>query len=287
MYPAGVPGVHARTVTLASGVNLRVVESGPVGGAPLVLLHGWGACLYSFRHALTILPSRGVRAIAVDLRGYGLSDHPRHEGAYSLDAYCADVEALLDALGLTAATLAGQSMGGGIALHYALRRPERVSGLALINPTSLVPVAWVGLMRFVPSALVRIGGKRLVPRWLAAFILRNLAFAYRSRVTERDVDEYWAATQVRGYVRAIRACIAEFDWRPLSKAVAASLSVPATVVLGSKDRVVRNAHRAAERLRGASVHVLDGGHCVHEERPDAVYEIISSAMAERDGSRAK
>ncbi len=281
MYPAGVHGVRARTVDLATGVKLRLVESGPPHAPPLILLHGWGACLYGFRHAMTRLPDSGLRVIAVDLRGHGLSDHPRHRDAYSLDAYCNDVDALLDYLRLPAAALGGHSMGGGVALHYALRRPDRVTQLALINPTGLVPVAWVMVMRAVPRIVMRIGDRRLAPRWLVALILRHLAFAYSSRVSNGDVDEYWSATQISGYALAIRACIGEFDWSPLTDAQAASLDVPTTVVLGSRDSVVRNAHPSAQRLRGAKVHTIDGGHCVHEERPEVVYDIVADALRDR------
>src|SRR5882672_1127025 len=123
-----------------------------------------------------MLPSYGVRAIAVDLRGYGLSDHPGGSGAYTLDAYSADVDAVLDALGLPTASLLGQSMGGGLALRYALSRPERVTSLSLINPMGLVPLRWISLARVLPRGALETVGERLVPRWLVAFILRNLAF---------------------------------------------------------------------------------------------------------------
>jgi len=280
IYPAGVPGVSARVVALSTGVKVRVAESGPVDGEPLVMLHGWGASLYMFRHALAMLPSYGVRAIAVDLRGYGLSDHPSGPGTYTLDAYFADVDAVLDALELPAASLLGQSMGGGLALRYALRRPERMTNLILINPTGLVPVPWVSLVGLVPRGAMEIIGERLVPRWLVAFILRNLAYADPSLVSQRDVDEYWAPTQISGYVRAVRRGIAEFDWRPVSAAEASSLTVPSVVILGTRDRVVRNAHEPAARLRGTQVHGVDGGHCAHEEHPEVVYKIVGALLAE-------
>ena len=76
MFPAFAPHIAVRTVALRSGVRVRVAESGPSDGRPVVMLHGWGASLYMFRHALDRFPRAGIRAIAVDLRGYGLSDKP-------------------------------------------------------------------------------------------------------------------------------------------------------------------------------------------------------------------
>jgi pimeloyl-ACP methyl ester carboxylesterase len=275
LYPAGVAGVSARFITLSTGVRVRVAERGPPDGRPVLMLHGWGASLYMYRHAFDMLPPHGVRAIAVDLRGYGLSDKPRDTGSYSLDAYIQDLHALLEALGLPRVVLIGQSMGGGLALRYTLRHPERVSRLVLINPTALVSVAYATILSGAPRAVVRALHTRLVPRWLIAFILRRIAFRHAARVTRRDVDEYWAATQLDGFMDAAHGGLAEFDWRPVSDAEAAALSVPTLVILGSRDRLVRNARRRAERLNGAVVKVLEGGHSVNEEFPDEVYGLVS------------
>lgn len=274
MYPAGVRDITTRFIALSTGVRVRVAESGPPHGLPVVMLHGWGASLYMYRHALASLPPKGVRAIAVDLRGYGLSDKPRKRGAYTLDAYCADLDALLDALEFPCAAMIGHSMGGGLALRYALRRPERLTRLVLINPAGLVPVIYPTLLRATPRVLARLFHERLVPRPLVGLILRHIAYGDASRVRERDIDEYWAPTQLAGYVYAAHAALHEFDWHPVSPAEAASLAVPSAVVIGTKDRMIRNAHYRANELRGARVHAFNGGHCVHEEFPDAVYGLV-------------
>jgi pimeloyl-ACP methyl ester carboxylesterase len=274
LYPAGHLEISQRFVPLATGVTVRIAETGPVDGVPVVMLPGWGSPLYMYRHALERLPAYGARVSAVDLRGYGLSDKPETRGAYSLDAYVADIDALLDALDLTRAVIVGQSMGGGLALHYALRRRERVCGVVLINPTGLVNLPFLGVLRGIPrEPLARIG-KRLVPRAVIGFVLRRLAYGNAALVTERDVDEYWAPTQLSGYVFAARSALSEFDWARVNDEEAASLAVPGVVILGNSDRLVRNDVHAAQRLAGATVHVLEGGHCVHEEQPDEAYRVI-------------
>lgn len=274
LYPSGDEQVSSCFITLSTGVTVRIAESGPKDGVAALLLHGWGGSLYMFRHGLERLPAFGIRSIAVDLRGYGLSDKPVRRGAYTLDAYCADVDALLDALELPRVALIGQSMGGGIALQYAASRPHRVTRLALINPIGLVPVAYALLVRSAPRFLSSIAGRRMVPRSLIALILRRIAYGDASHVTERDVDEYWAPTQLAGYVYAAHGCLREFEWGPLRPAQTVKIASPAAVILGTADRLVRRAEAAAARLPGATVHVLDGGHCVHEEDPDVVYGII-------------
>jgi pimeloyl-ACP methyl ester carboxylesterase len=110
-------------------------------------------------------------------------------------------------------------------------------------------------------------------------ILRHIAYGNSSLVAERDIDEYWATTQVPGFVSAVRAMLTEFDWRPLSNDQAASLAVPSVVMLGAADRLIHNTAAAAQRLNGTTVVTLDGGHCVHEERPSEAYRIIADVAA--------
>jgi len=275
MFPAFAPHIAIRTVALRSGVRLRIAESGPADGRPVVMLHGWGASLYMFRHALDRFPRAGIRAIAVDLRGYGLSDKPATDDSYSLKAYCADIDALLDELGLASVAMVGQSMGGGLALRYALARPERLSALALINPTGLVNVPYVAVLRHSPAAIVDALGARLVPRFMIRFILKRLAYADASLVTDRDIDEYWAPTQLPGFVRAARAALSEFDWSAATDEDTSRLAVPTLVVLGKSDRLVPNTDAAVSRLNGSRVEWVPGGHCAHEEHPDLVYDMLA------------
>lgn len=277
-FPAGIREVTSRIVPLSTGLRVRIVEAGPADGQPLVMLHGWGASVYTFRHAFSMLPPVGVRAIGVDLHGYGLSDRPRHRGAYSLASYIADLDSLLDELGLSRAAFLAQSMGGGLTLRFALAHPSRVAGLALVNPSGLVAIPGVAAMRLVPRVAVEALGERVVPRWLVRFILRHIAFGDASRLEEGDVDEYWSAARLPGYVRAIRGAIAEFDWRALSAAEARALAVPTMVILGQQDRLIRGAAGAAARVAGSDVHVLPGGHCVHEERPEVVYPLVAEFL---------
>ena len=233
MYPAQAPQITVRTLTLRTGIQMRIAEHGPLHGPTVVMLHGWGALLYMYRHALDRLPAAGFRTVAVDLRGYGLSDKPTADDSYSLMAYQADIDALLDELGADRVALVGHSMGGGLALRYALTRPQRVSKLALINPSGLSAVPYLRLLQSVPAPLLAAIGSTLVPRWAIGWILRHIAYTDASLVTERDIDEYWAPTQRLGYVHAARA-----DTFPnaVLEALASGRAVVGTAVGGSHAR---------------------------------------------------
>ncbi len=275
IFPAHEPHITTRFLALSTGVRVRIAEQGPANGTPLVLLHGWGASIYTYRHAFARLSRYAIRVIAVDLRGFGLSDVPLGPNAYSLESYCADLDALLDALMLPRANLLGQSMGGGVSLHYALRRPERVRKLVLINPTSLSELSFlVLLLRVAPPKMTELIGPRLVPRWMIGAILKTIAYGDPRRVTPRDIDEYWAPVQLPGHVRAARDTLRQFDFSPVGDKEAAGLAVPSLVILGRQDRLIRTPVRVATRLHDAVVLQVEGGHCAHEEFPDDVYAAV-------------
>ena len=207
IFPTGSTDISARVLSLKSGLRIRVVEGGEPSGEAVLLLHGWGASAFSFRHAFDRLGKYGGRVIAADLRGFGLSDKPGAAGSYSAASYRDDIDQLLAVLGIERAFFGGHSMGGGVALQYALGRPERVRGLALISPTNLVEIPLLTVPKATPRFLARLFGRRLVPRPVVGLILRRIAYGNAELVTEAIVDQYWAPTQLPGYVYAARAAL--------------------------------------------------------------------------------
>lgn len=110
-------------------VKTHYVEAGI--GEPLILLHGVGRSLEDWSE--NILPlAQHHRVIALDLVGYGRSDKPAMK--YSVGYLVDFVGQFMDALGLTTASLMGNSMGGAVSLQFALAYPLRVSRLVLVAP---------------------------------------------------------------------------------------------------------------------------------------------------------
>jgi pimeloyl-ACP methyl ester carboxylesterase len=280
VFPAGSTDITQRRLTLSTGVTLRVVEGGPADGPPVLMLPGWGGPAWMYRHAFGELMPKGYRLIVAELRGFGLSDKPTSREQYTLERYCADLHALIPALGYERVALVGQSMGGAIALRYSLRNPARVSKLVLINPAGLVPMRFLALLRVLPPSVMGLIGRRAVPRFVVELVLRVLAYGDPAKVRSEDIDEYWAPTQLDGYVYAARAALSEFEWDPVSDDLAQSLAVPCMVMIGRRDRLIRNDEASAKRLAGATVCWLPGGHCGHEEAPHEAY----GAMTEFLGS---
>jgi pimeloyl-ACP methyl ester carboxylesterase len=121
-----------RTVAGARGVRLAVYELGE--GRPVVLLHGLTATHRYVVMGSRLLQRTGHSVMAYDARGHGRSDPAPTPTEYDYSDLAADLEAVLDVVGMERPVLAGQSMGSHTAVRFALDHPERVGGLVLITP---------------------------------------------------------------------------------------------------------------------------------------------------------
>jgi pimeloyl-ACP methyl ester carboxylesterase len=269
-------------VALSTGLTVRVVEAGPVDGAPVVLVHGWGVHSYLWRRNIPALASAGRRVYALDLPGHGLSDRPLAPGSYALGALTSHVVALFDEFGIARAPIVAQSMGGRIAVEVARLHPERVAALALFGSVGF------GETTRVASVLARLPAPHgalstmLVRRWIIAL---GKAFAYgrRAPIAQEDIDAYWAVTQFPDFLAAMRRVLLDFDWRPLTPELAATISVPALVVFGTRDRTVRPV-RAEERVaalpQGRLYWARDAGHVVNEEVSEEINPLLVQFLEE-------
>lgn len=278
MFPAGRADVRARMVTLADGLVLRVAESGPKAGPPVLLLHGWGASIYMWRDWFGPLAGAGFRVVAVDLPAHGLSSHAPGAGAYGLPSLVARVRELMSLEKLDDGAIVAQSMGGSIAVELALLPDRPVGRLVLVNPALFGKIRLQALAGLVSQRVVAPVIHRLVPRWIVARAHR-MVYGDPSRITPRDIDEYWAPSQFPSYARSMLRLVHEFSWRraPVSELGERlrGLPAPALVVLGGRDRLVRDARPYVRALceAGAPLQVHEiprAGHAANEECPELI-----------------
>lgn len=115
-------------------VYREVVPESPNDRPPVLLLHGLVAFGYSWRKVLPALAEQGFRAIAPDFPGFGASDRPeRLDFAYTPDALIGLLEQFLAAMELDRVSIVAQGFFGSLGIQYALRNPDRIERLAMIN----------------------------------------------------------------------------------------------------------------------------------------------------------
>lgn len=120
----------SRYATL-DGVRLHYLDEGQ--GPPVWLMHGNTTWSYLYRKIIPPLVRAGYRCFVPDLMGFGLSDKPDDENAYSLQHHVLQMTQLIEHLGLRGLTVVGQDWGGPITLRYAIEHKENIRALALLN----------------------------------------------------------------------------------------------------------------------------------------------------------
>lgn len=130
----GPANMYIEHLRIPVGAGAQHVERVGRGGRPIVLLHGFGTCAFLWRAVAPGLAHAGFTALSVDLVGYGESDKPT-DAAYGLAAQVEYLDHALTALRLPKAIIVGQDVGALVALQLAVRRPERVERLVLVNPS--------------------------------------------------------------------------------------------------------------------------------------------------------
>jgi pimeloyl-ACP methyl ester carboxylesterase len=276
-------------VKLADRTTIRVAESGQKGAPSVLLIHGWGASIYMWRAWFAPLAAAGYRVVALDLPGHGLSDKPTDEGRYRLDSLAASVREVIARRRLRRPHVVAQSMGGTIALELAVSGEPELGRLVLVNPAAFGNVHILPLARRASPKMVEPMLARLVPRWVVAQGHRRV-YGDPSLITPEDIDQYWAPSQFPGYAPAMRRLLHEFTWtRPPVSVMAERLrslvppTSPPLVVLGTRDRLVRDARPYAAKLRKARAPLeiyacVGGGHAVNEERPRELLALVGAFL---------
>lgn len=263
-----------------SGLKLHYHEAG--SGDAVVLLHGGGpgaSALSNFGRNIPVFAS-DFHVIAPDQPGFGQSDKPTDHPQYF--THSADALAgLLDHLGIARAHLIGNSLGGGTAVRFALRYPDRAGRLVLMAPGGL------GLNVFAPdptegvSRLARFGGAP-TREHIAAF-LRTLVHD-KSMITDELVDERYAAASTPESLAAMAALGASFArpedyedgmlWREAHR-----LRQRVLLIWGREDRVnpLDGALVALKVIPRAQLHVF--GRCGHWAQVERFAEFNRLALA--------
>lgn len=259
----------------------------PADRPAILLLHGFGASVYSWREVALALSAWGD-VIAYDRPAFGLSERPlrwKGKSPYGPESQVSLAFGLLDALGYERAIFIGNSAGGTVAMNAALARPERVAALVLVSPAVYAGGGAPALVRpllYVPP-INHLGP--LLARRIADggddFI--RSAWHDPSRVSEAVLEGYRRPLMIRDWERAL--------WE-LTKASRASglaerlgeFKLPALVVTGDDDRIVPTPQsvRLASELPDADLVVIPrSGHLAHEESPAEFMAAIDNFLLKR------
>jgi alpha-beta hydrolase superfamily lysophospholipase len=258
----------------ADGVRLHYCVSGPgphEAAALVIIVHGFAEYGARYERLMLALAEAGIRSVAVDLRGHGRSGGPRGQ-LRSFDDYVSDVEAACEVLVQGSAAplvVFGHSLGGPVAVLYALRHQAAMSGLALSAPFFALGTA--------------------TPRWAGRLLLwlgeKTPALTVPSLLTGRLLtrDPELAAHRDRDPLILRRSNAGLFgEWTRAAEAVsrrAAELTVPMLVMAGDADTIV-----GLDKIREIFTAVGSEQKAFHTW-PGMRHEILNAIGAEGVGQR--
>lgn len=262
------------------GVRLYYYAAGSRGaGEPIVLVHGFPTSGHLWSDVVPLLPA-GHRVVVLDLLGYGRSDPPGKQ-AVDIRSHADRLIAVLDHLGINFACVVGHDVGGGVAQWAAVRYPQRVSRLALVNS-----VAFAGW----PSREVRVARaslpltKHLPPSWILSVVRADLMRGYND--AERgahEVDLYLRPFAEAGGREALVAHLAALDCRDTDALTPRLKDIvcPTSVIWGADDPFLPAAlgTRLAAAIPGATIDVIpDARHFLPEENAGSVVAAIGALL---------
>lgn len=259
------------------GARVRVREEGRSDGDVMLLLHGFSHSLETwddFAAAFT----QSHRVVRYDLLGHGLTG-PDPRRRYAPAERAAFIGAVMDALEIDSAVIAGNSLGGLMAWKFAARAPERVDALALISPAAFpfedvgdepaaVPAVMKAYLRTAPLAGVRASAE--------------LIYADDGKITDERVRSMRDMMRREGNGEAMVRSLEEFTL-PDPSADLAKVTAPTLLLWGSEDGLVppSNGERMADAMPSARLRIFEGvGHSAQEEAPE---ETIAAVRAFLEG----
>ena len=267
-------------------VTIHYKEMGH-GETTFILLHGFGASVYSWHEVMDDLAQLG-RVIAYDRPAFGLTERPMPEtwaeNPYGMDANVELLLGLMDALDVEKAILVGNSAGEGVSVAFALKYPERIESLVLVDPGLgggrgpqfpewALPLMRSPQMRHIGPLLVRdiaeTGDDTILRAW-----------SDPDKVTDEMIEAYRKPLQSENWDRALYELTFAPPYPELRPQLP-QLNVPTFVIGGEDDRLIRSWYfeTITKEIPGAELTLLPKcGHVPHEECPDIFMEEVEKYL---------
>ena len=254
-------------------------------GADVVLLHGVPTSSFLYRKVLPVLDDQGLRATAFDFPGLGLADRPA-EFDYSWSGLARWTGEAIDALELNRVHLVGHDIGGPIGFEWAIRNPDRVLSITVLNTIGNVD----GFRRPWPMHPFSIKGigevwLRGSPRFLFAELFYGIGVASRAAVPRAEVYAHINLLRLHDRGTAFLKVMRGFDLgaekQRFFQEGLAGRDGPARLVWGERDKALDLRQMAeCQRLLGLDDAILlPGKHFLQEDLPSEVGQAIADLAA--------
>lgn len=261
------------------GMNVHYRDEGnALDTIPLVLIHGTSSSLHTWEKVISILNTNSYenkRVITLDMPAFGLTG-PNPENKYDYENYNAVIDSLLIKLKVNHCMIGGNSLGGGIAWHFAVAHPKKVNKLILIDASGYPKKNEKGSLGFKIAQIPVINNLLLyiTPKFLIQKSIEGVYFN-KSLIQEATVTRYHELLLCEGN----RSAALSLFKHPFVQNTAwiKTIKTPTLILWGREDGLisVENTKLFNQDIQNSKVVVLDNvGHVPNEEAPQAVADAI-------------
>jgi 3-oxoadipate enol-lactonase len=266
-----------------NGVDVAYRTAGEPGGSPVVLIHGYTGNIRNWAFTVKALVKAGYRTLSADNPGHGDSSAPEDPASYTMAAMADLHHALAKQLGFAPAVVMGHSMGGAIAEEYAIRHPEDVSALVLVDSAGGGPRDDQAMMRMMEATMEE-ARKVAFEDGMAALWDRQVERGFRvlppnlTPEVREFLRQEFARTSPTGYFNCARG----MRDRRNTLAELAALGKPTLVVRGENEApgLVQASDGLAAAIPGARYEIIPGAaHSPAFETPEAFEGVVLDFLA--------
>ena len=256
---------------LPSGAEVHIRDEGDKTKPPLILLHGANGSLHNWEKLVNELKD-DYRLISFDLPGHGLTGATPQED-YSNIAMTNFTREVIELFDFDAVTLVGNSMGGGVALRYALTYPREVDALVLVSSSGMRPdeeTNAVGAYALTRSDIGLSLLRYFTPKFMLAMTLENMVGDPDNFVTDEMVTRYWKLLRMAGSRDAAIKRMSERHLEPSLEPILRAVNPTALLLWGSQDPIIDPKYGIAmnTQIIGSLLKLYpQAGHLAHEELP--------------------
>lgn len=255
-------------------------QIGPVGGQPVILIHGLSTPLFSWNGIIKKLADSGMNVIVYDIYGRGWSDRPDIDNTF--DLFDRQLDQLLTALKIEKPVdLVGMSMGALISAFYTEKHPDKVRRLGLVSPGGYVadfPLI-VQLMRkpVIGSWLMDVFGRKAFLKTISAFIFEN------GPVPDL-LERYEEMLSYQGVLSSVSSTLINSDLVKISKnyQFVGKSNKPVQVIWGTADGLAsykKNASLLKRDIPQLAMHAIEGGtHYIVWSHSDEVARVLTEFL---------
>ena len=263
-----------------NGIEVNTQQWNEGAEKTIVLLHGFTGSMKTWQHVVHQLPA-SIHVVAVDLIGHGQTSAPKELQPYLMDAHIDLLEQLFERLQLKQFTLLGYSMGGRVALSYAIRYPHRISALILESASPGLAQSEERMARKLADDTL---AKKIEVNGITAFVNKWESiplFATQKGLSQEIQQEIRAerlAQTTKGLANSLRGMgtgMMPSLWHKLHE-----LNIRVTLITGSLDlKFEQLAVKMLDHLQDAAhISVNGAGHAIHVENPVEFATIVKERL---------